>query len=226
MMLNHLEELLRFPNGKVVKFGGGEPSEPGEAAPPNYLVEFRLENQLPVWRYDVDGVAVEKRIVMPNRQNTVHVSYTVKTPQDGFWLELRPSVHFRAFEDPVGKAHSDNYEVRARGQQFEIDSNEGYPPLRLAIDAAESRFIQDGGSKREIIYQLDAERGFESRGSLWSPGYFSIAVRGAPLTLIASTEEWHTITALDPEAAFSTERDRSLRLIRQADRRAQEGPAA
>jgi predicted glycogen debranching enzyme len=226
VMLNHLEELLRFPNGKVVKFGGGEPSEPGEAPPPNYLVEFRVENQMPVWSYNIDGIAVQKRIVMPNRQNTVHVSYAVETTQDGFWLELRPSVHFRAFEDSVSKAHSNNYEVRARGQQFEIDSNETYPPLRLAIDAAESRFIQDGGSKREIIYQLDAERGFESLGSLWSPGYFSIAVRGAPLTLIASTEEWHTITALDPDAAFSTERDRTRRLIRQADPRAQSGIAA
>ena len=226
LMLNHLEESLRFPDGKVIKFGGGEPSEPGDAPPPNYLAEFQLENQMPLWRYVIDGIAVEKRILMPNRQNTVHVSYTVHTQRDGFWLELRPSVHFRAFEDSVSKPHGNNYEVRARGQHFEVDSGEDYPPLRLAIDAAESRFIQDGGSKREIIYQLDAERGFEARGSLWSPGYFSIAVRGAPLTLIASTEEWHTITALDPEAALSTERDRNVRLIRQADANAQSGPPA
>ncbi len=226
LMLNHLEESLRFPDGKVIQFGGAEPSEPGERPGPNYLMEFRLENAMPFWRYNVDGVAIEKRILMPNRQNTVHVTYTVETAREGFWLELRPSVHFRAFEDSVSKAHSNNYEVRTRGQQFEVDSKEGYPPLRLAIDAVESRFIQDGGSKREIIYQLDAERGFESRGSLWSPGYFSVPVRNAPLTLIASTEEWHTITALDPEAAYTTERDRGRRLIRDAQSNAQRGPAA
>jgi predicted glycogen debranching enzyme len=226
LMLNHLEESLRFPDGKVIQFGGGEPSEPGEPPAPNYLVEFRLENQMPFWRYRVDGVTIEKRILMPNRQNTVHVTYTIETQRDGFWLELRPSVHFRAFEDSVSKAHSNNYEVRTRGQQFEVDSREGYPPLRLAIDSTESRFIQDGGSNREIIYQLDAERGFESRGSLWSPGYFSIPVRSNPITLIASTEEWHTITALDPEAAYTTERDRNQRLICNAHPAAQEGPAA
>ena len=226
LMLNHLEECLRFPDGKVVQFGGAEPSEPGESPGPNYLVEFRLENQMPFWRYDVDGVPVEKRIIMPNRQNTVHLTYTVQTPRDGFWLELRPSVHFRRFEDSVSAAHAETYEVRVRGQQFEIDSEQGYPPLRLAVDAAEWRFIQDGGEKREIIYPLDADRGFESRGSLWSPGYFSIAVKSSPLTLIASTEEWHTITALDPDAAFTTERDRLQRLIREAHPKAHEGPAA
>ena len=85
VMLNHVEEFLRFPDGKVVQFGGAEPSEPGGTSGRNYLVEFRLENQMPFWRYDVDGIAIEKRILMPNRQNTVHVTYTVSC-HDGFWL--------------------------------------------------------------------------------------------------------------------------------------------
>jgi predicted glycogen debranching enzyme len=226
LMLNHLEEWLRFPDGHVVQFGGSEPSEPGDAPAPSYLIEFRLENQMPFWRYNVNGVAVEKRILMPNRQNTVHLTYTLRPPTDGFWLELRPSVHFRAFESNVSTPPGSEYEVRTRGQHFEIDSREGYPPLRLFVDAKESRFIQDGGSKREIIYQLDAERGYESRGPLWSPGYFSAAVNGNPITLIASTEEWHTISALDADAAFMTERVRMQRLLRSAHRDAQHPHAA
>ena len=39
------------------------------------LEEFRLEAGLPVWRYDVGGVVVEKRMLMPHGQNTVHVLY-------------------------------------------------------------------------------------------------------------------------------------------------------
>lgn len=226
VMLNHLDELLRFPDGRLLQFGGAEPREPGEQPGRNYLLEFRLENQMPFWRYDVDGVAIEKRILMPNRQNTVHVTYHVVAPRDGFWLELRPSVQFRAFEDSVGTPQAEHYEVRTRGGQVEIDSLQGYPPLRIAIDAEESRLIQDGGSKREIIYQLDAERGYDSRGSLWSPGYFSVAVRGPAVTLIASTEPWHTITALGADAAFSTERERLARLIRTAHPAARQGPAA
>src|SRR5437764_2102570 len=51
MMLNHLEEWLRAPDGRALQFGGSEPSHLGEKPAPNYLVEFRLETQLPYWRY-------------------------------------------------------------------------------------------------------------------------------------------------------------------------------
>src|SRR5215475_3337170 len=48
-MLNHLAESLRFADGRVVQFGGVEPSEPEEIANPcQHLTEFRLENGLPV----------------------------------------------------------------------------------------------------------------------------------------------------------------------------------
>lgn len=226
LMLNHVEEWLRFPDGHVVQFGGRDPASTSESTAPHYVTEFWLENQMPHWRFDVQGVPIEKRILMPNRQNTVHVTYTVRAPFDGFWLELRPSVHFRAFEGNVSEPLANDYDIRTRGKQYELDSREGYPPLRLLVDATESRFIQDGGSKREIIYQLDAERGYESRGILWSPGYFSTAVQSAPITLVASTEEWHTITALTPDDAYTTERDRLKRLICDANPTAQDGPPA
>src|SRR5437899_11258010 len=51
VMLNHLAEFLRLPDGTLVEFGGRE----HEHEPPSgvlYLREFRLENQLPSWRYD------------------------------------------------------------------------------------------------------------------------------------------------------------------------------
>src|SRR5215212_3144276 len=46
-MLNHLEECLYRPGGQLIQFGGAEPSHPEEEKAPNYLVEFRLENQMP-----------------------------------------------------------------------------------------------------------------------------------------------------------------------------------
>src|SRR5204863_8945588 len=52
VMLNHLAEYLRFPDGRLIEFGGRE----HEHEPPTgslYLREFRLENQLPVWKYQI-----------------------------------------------------------------------------------------------------------------------------------------------------------------------------
>src|ERR1041385_3280180 len=64
LMLNHLAESIRFPDRRLIQFGGVEPSHPGESTGPNYLREFRLENQLPFCRYEIDGVLLEKRLLM------------------------------------------------------------------------------------------------------------------------------------------------------------------
>ncbi|HEV8544208.1 MAG TPA: amylo-alpha-1,6-glucosidase [Verrucomicrobiae bacterium] len=227
LMLNHLAESVRLPDRRLIQFGGVERSDPTESEGPNYLKEFRLENQLPFWRYDIDGVILQKRLLMLYLQNTVHITYELLSGPEGIQLELRPSVHFRPFEGNVGAAFNSPYEIRNRGQQFEIDSHEVYPPLRLMMDDHGSHFTSDGGSSRDIFYELDAQRGYESRGVLWSPGYFSVPLKaGSPVTFMASTENWHTMAALDPDAAASTELERRKRLLRIAHPEVQQGAAA
>ena len=222
LMLNHLAESLVLGDGRIIQFGGDEPNRPKPAAL-TYLTEFRLENDLPFWRYEIESVVIEKRVLMLNLQNTVHITYTLLSPHDECRIELRPSVHFRPFEGSVAIPFAGNYELRTRGDRFEIDARDGNPPLRLSIDAQESHFTHAGRSMRDMFYQLDAERGYESRGTLWTPGYFSASLRrGAPVTLVASTEEWNTLSALDPESAYTTELTRRQRLLRLADPRTHE----
>src|SRR5205814_2098100 len=61
VMLNHLAECIRLPDGREVQIGGAEPSEPEEPKGiGNPLTEFRLENGLPIWRYEIDGIVLEK----------------------------------------------------------------------------------------------------------------------------------------------------------------------
>ena len=227
LMFNHLAEFIRFPDGSFVQFGGAESSDPEDESVTTHLSEFRLENQLPFWRYEINGVVLEKRLLMLYLQNTIHITYRLMTSQENVSLELRPSFHFRPFEGNVSATLSSEYEVRVRGAKFEIDSNENYPCLKLYVHGQEANFINDGGTIREIFYERDAERGYESRGSLWSPGFFSVPLSPeVPVTLIASTEDWRTISALDPESAYATERDRRKRLLRIAHPKAQHGPAA
>lgn len=226
VMLNHLAETLRFPGGRRVQFGGGEMSDGGIAS---YLREFRLEDHLPVWCYEVDGVSIEKRIVMPNLQNTVHLTYALRSAHDGCRLELRPAVHFRLFEASVGaRLDAENYEMRVWGRRFEIASRTVGAVLRLTLNPAEDvQFAHDGGSVRAIAYPRDAERGYEAKGELWSPGRFAIGLRrDAPVTLVASTEEWHVIDAMAPETAHATERQRRGRLLRLAVPAVRSGAAA
>src|ERR1051326_4242667 len=69
LMLNHLAESLVRPDGRVIEFGGSDPGQPQKTSFANFLVEFRLENHLPFWRYDINGIVIEKRVLMLNLQN-------------------------------------------------------------------------------------------------------------------------------------------------------------
>src|ERR1051325_3666382 len=74
MMLNGLSERLRLPDRRVVYTGA---EELAGITPENTLAcsQFRLEAGLPVWLYEVDGFKLEKRLLLPYRQNTVHITY-------------------------------------------------------------------------------------------------------------------------------------------------------
>src|SRR5437016_1217076 len=76
VMLSHFGEEIVLPDESVVDFGGEDLTEEHiQLNPAKFLTEFRLEAGLPVWRFDIDGITVEKRVWMPHLQNTVHVSY-------------------------------------------------------------------------------------------------------------------------------------------------------
>ena len=65
MMLNHLAEQLRLPDGTIVRFGGAEWADRRAGAardrPPARIPPGQ---GLPVWRYEVDGFVLEKRVLL------------------------------------------------------------------------------------------------------------------------------------------------------------------
>src|SRR5215468_3490279 len=69
VMLNRLAEFLHDPSGETVQIGGEEPSRPEDPlVTQHYLSEFRLENGLPVWQFDVNGISIEKRVLLLHGQ--------------------------------------------------------------------------------------------------------------------------------------------------------------
>jgi hypothetical protein len=104
-------------------------------------------------------------------------------------------INFRALEAPVADTPSSGYTLTIQGHRYEVSAGPDLPILRLAVEGAEGpTFTADGGSRRERFYDIEAQRGYDSRGWLWSPGYFAGKIRkGCPLTLIAATEAWHTV---------------------------------
>ena len=226
MMLNGLSERLRLPDRRVLHTGA---EELAGASPETTLAvsEFRLEAGLPVWRYEVDGFVLEKRLILPYRQNTVHVTYLLLAGKGSLRLGLRPALHFRSHDAQVSERRSVNYTLSVFEDQFEITGPAGLPVLRLIVHGPSTAFTFDRRETSLIPYRTERNRGYEWQGSLWSPGYFRVDLReGDRTTLVASTEKWETIRALSPEGTYRAELDRRKLLLDAASPEAQEGPAA
>jgi hypothetical protein len=54
-----------------------------------------------VWRYTFDEVVLEKRLFMPNEQNSIFVTYTLVKAAETIRFGLRPMVAIRMHEAPV-----------------------------------------------------------------------------------------------------------------------------
>jgi predicted glycogen debranching enzyme len=226
MMLNGLSERLRLPDRRVVYTGAEELAGITPEAT-LALSEFRLENGLPVWRYEVDGFVLEKRLILPYRQNTVHVTYHLLSGRGTLRLGLRPAIHFRPHDAPVSQPRSTHYRLTVSEDQFEIAGAQDLPMLRLIIHGPSTAFTFDRKETSLIPYRTERDRGYEWQGSLWSPGYFRADLgEGDRTTLVASTEGWDTIRALSPEGALRAELDRRKLLLAAARPQAQTGPAA
>ena len=99
MMLNQLTEYLELPDRTQIELSSGlgfnESSEsPGFAS----LAEFRLEDGVPVWRYQIGAIVIEKKIFMVHRQNTTLISYDLLEGDERVRVKLCPHVQFRPHE--------------------------------------------------------------------------------------------------------------------------------
>ena len=225
VMLNHLTELLRRADGSVIRLGGEEPCpgqvELGAAAE---LAEFRLELGVPVWRYEIDDLVIEKQLFMPYRRNTVYLTYRLLAGRESIRLELRPELHLRGHDSGLGDP-DDELRWFIAEDCYELRRRDGLPPLRLRLIGHEAALTVGRTAARERFYRVEADRGYDSRETLRSSGRLTSDLHpGGAATLVASTESWETIGEVTPEEAAAAERDRRERLLSSADPRARSGP--
>lgn len=226
VMLSHVGEWLELPDKRVVRLTGEErPGAPYDL--PEILTEFRMDMGLPVWRYRIGDIVVEKRILLPYGQNTVHVNYRM-TGGERARLILRPRMSFRPHEAAVSAAPDEAFRLQVMGNRFEVESTRDthLPPLRMLLQGRRAELVLEGGSFNDFFYRLEAARGYPGEGRVWTPGRFRADLApGEECTLIASTESWSRVLALTPAEALQAEHNRRERLLEQAHPAARSGRA-
>src|SRR5260370_301969 len=216
VMWSHVSEFLRFSNDDVVSLGAEERAGGQlDLKSADYLTEFRLEDGLPVWTYHVREVVVEKRVLLPHLQNTVHVSYKVISKGTPPRLELRTAFHFRHHEAPVDSDLGAPYQLTAVDGRYELTgARRKLPPLRMQLHGREAAFTIAAAKIPQVVYRIEQQRGHSYEGELWSPGYFRVDLtERSTATLVGSTESWDIISVLGPEDVLAAERERRARLL-------------
>jgi predicted glycogen debranching enzyme len=216
MMLNQLLEEVLVKDGEPIPLNGlitENGSYPGGS---QYLTSFSLVCGLPVWTYEVNGLTLEKRVVLPHRQNTTYITYRLTAGQGTIRLRLRPAVNIREHEAPVSTRILP-YTFLVRDQHYELKAAQDIPALKVMLIGKQTQAALDPLTIKHVIYEIERGRGYSWRGDLWSPGHFTVEVSsGHPATFAASTEVWDIMSALNPEQAWDAEHERKHRLIKEA----------
>ncbi len=228
VMLNHLMEQVRLPNGRTVLLGGEQRADGHlELQGLEFFREFRLEFGLPVWRWEIDDWTLEKRVLLLHEQNTAHVNYRLVHGEGTLRLKLRLAVHFRPHDAKVSATFDSPYTLTAIGDRYEIADESDLPPLRFQMHGRRAAFTMESQRTEPLLYWVEEDRGYDAHGELWSPGHFRVDLTADhDVTLITSTENWETIDALTPGDAHKAEHERRRRLLWMATPAAQKGVGA
>lgn len=217
MMLNRLSERILAPGGVSGRLGGLERGGSLKIPAAGSLVEFRLEAGLPVWRYRVGPALIEKRILLPHRQNTVHVTYRLLEGAESARVSARIGLNIRSHDAPVSSPLKRPHTLSMTDDRFEVHAGADCPVLRLRLWGARPYMALSPGTTSGVYHRIEAGRGYSDTGDFWTPGAFRFDLRaGREVTLGASAEPWDTFLALDPQEAQTAELFRRERLIEAA----------
>jgi len=123
---------------------------------------------------------------------------------------------------PVDSQPDAPYVLTVVDDTYEV-STATLPPLRMFL-YGNGEFVVQRKKIERVYYPSEEERGYEAIGDLWTPGSFQVKCsQASDITLVASTESWETIRAMNPTAAWNAECERRDRLIASAHPKARSG---
>jgi predicted glycogen debranching enzyme len=228
MMLNQLTETVILPDGSRVRLSGEERTSCSLQMYGNCdLKEFRLQNGMPVWHYEINGIVLEKYLFMRYKQNTVQITWKIVSGGTPVTLELHPAVHFRSHQSEVDVPLERAYTITVAPDYYELSNGPELPGLKMLFYGSDVNFTVSPVRIEEFVYRQEESCGYAGIGALWVPGYFKLTIKPqSETTLVVSTHTLETIQALTPEEAFKAENARRELLLGSAHQDAMDGPAA
>ena len=182
----------------------------------NYQVEFEKE-ELPIFRYKVKDVEIEKTICLDYGKNTVGVYYKIKNGKENSKITLAPVINFRDF-----------HQMRT-DYQFVLKQNVRKTKVKLIVDNHSSipvyMHLSEGEYKEHyndtfwnMFYIEEEKRGFEPEENHIVPGVYEVEIKPNEeknISFVCSLEE--NIEQIDVHNLIEKEKDRIHKLIENSE---------
>ena len=175
------------------------------------LTGFRLLGQRPVWRWDLEGGALEQTLWMPYGQNRTCLRFhnLLDAPVALRW---RPFIALRWFHALRSGAHGVSLS-RVDGDVVEFADQEGAPGLRIV--AAGWTLERAADWYRAFVRRVERARGFDHLEDLFTPGEYVIHLpAGQAATLQLSDADLAPLA--DPDHSLEEFDQRADRVIEPA----------
>lgn len=162
-----------------------------------YLVEFRLD-PLPHYFYQVGEINIEKTIDMLAGHNTSIISYNFDAPRS-FEINIRPLVNCRDFHSRTREKSGLAFTQYSIPGGVLLGSN--VEAQNLYMRSSSGVYESSEAWYRNMVYDLEAERGLNDREDHFNPGLFKATLKGQGLfKIVASTDKLDNINLTTPSA--------------------------
>src|SRR5512139_373751 len=161
----------------------GERQEPDGS---RHLVSF---DPSPRWVYDLDGLVVERRVVLHPDVDGVEVRYTLSGATGPVQLALRPLLRMRGLHDLTFSNPFLDGELHEDGEHVMLRLYRDVPPVFLSLRGAEAELVADGAWIEGVTYLWERERGYPAREDVYAPGEYRVRLgRPSELSLYIGTD--------------------------------------
>src|SRR4051812_46879423 len=174
-----------------------------------YLLSF-TKDLFPEWKYEVEGIQLQKTITMVQNENTTLLLYKVIKAAQPFTLELLPLISAKGYHSLQHAYNNIYWDAHFENSIFENQPYEGAPNIYIAVPGATYRHHPQWFYN--FNYAVEKYRGQDFQEDLFNHGTFSIELKeGNSLGIIISTEN---PSGKDAFELFNKEKKRKQLLIR------------
>lgn len=165
-----------------------------------FLVDFQPW-PWPIWTYDVEGVRIEKQVLMPHGQRATLVGYRVLNHDAPVGLELRPLLAGRDCHSLMIENWQFRRQVSSHDRRLELTPYDA--ASRIVLAHPQATFGGDGFWFYNFLYRGDEGRQPNDLEDLFSPGAIVSTLR--PKATLWTVVSPAPLPDLDPAAAAAAE---------------------